>query len=300
MAVVALVLALTSTGGDGGAERLAVEGRTEGAPSTTTSSTVLVGGTGEADETATTVPLVPLTTGVPIPEPDEAPPVTAAPSATPVAGPSGSTAAAGSTGAASSLAGADAGGTVVTAEGATITRSPSGAVRTVDKAKGCNSAAAPGWNLQNCGALKTSGTVLLWLVESKGRTTRALVLKEQTDKKWAVVLSAADIDGTAFSRIGVRGEDVSGDGQPELVFGFRRKDGAGTLSMDVVDATPAVVAHRNLPKGVVQVEKGVITTWAAASGGGDYDQVEIRYRSGAWRAGAARRVAPSAVPASMI
>lgn len=296
--LVALVLALTSTGGDGGAERLAVEGRTGGSASTTTSSTVLVGGTGEDDATATTVPLVPLTTGVPIPEPDEAPPVTAPPSATPVAGPSGGSA--GATGATPSPAGADAGGTVVTAEGATITRSPSGAVRTVDKAKGCNSAAAPGWNLQNCGALKTSGTVLLWLVESKGKTTRALVLKEQTDKKWAVVLSAADVDGTAFSKIGVRGEDVSGDGQPELVFGFRRKDAAGTLSMDVVDATPAVVAHRNLAKGVVQVDKGVITTWAAASGGGDYDQVEIRYRSGAWRAGPARRVARSAVPASMI
>jgi hypothetical protein len=290
--LVALVLALTSTGGGDDDQRLAVEGRTEEAPSTTTSSTVLLGGTGaSSDTTETTIPLVPLTTGVPIPDAVEAPPATDPPSATPVAPPAGS---GGGVTASGSSSGAD--GTVVTADGATVARSPSGAVRTVDKAKGCNSAAGAGWTLQSCGALRTSGTVLLWVVETKGKASRALVLKEQTDGKWAVVLSAADVDGTQFSKIGVRGEDVSGDGQPELAFGFHRKD--GTLSMDVVDATPAVVAHRNLTKGVVELAKGRITTWSAADGG--YDQVEIRYRAGAYRAGAAQRVARSAVPASMI
>jgi hypothetical protein len=165
-------------------------------------------------------------------------------------------------------------------------------VRSVDKATGCTSATADGWKQTGCGALRTSGTVLLWVVETKGKASRALVLKEQTEGRWAVVLSAADVDGTAFSKIGVRGEDVSGDGQPELVFGFHRKDGASTLSMDVVDATPAVVAHRDLAKGE-------ITTWAATADGAA-DEVHIRYASGAYRAGAAQKVARSAVPASMI
>jgi hypothetical protein len=286
--LVALILLLTrSTGGDG-PQRLAVEGRTEDAPSTTTSSTLLDGGTGDPDTTDTTVPLVPITTGVPIPDAVEAPPVTAEPSATPAAppGPAGG-------------GGGSAAGTVVTADGATIARSPSGAVRSVDKAKGCTSATADGWKQTGCGALRTSGTVLLWVVETKGKASRALVLKEQTEGRWAVVLSAADVDGTAFSKIGVRGEDVSGDGQPELVFGFHRKDGASTLSMDVVDATPAVVAHRDLAKGVVQLAKGEITTWAATADGAA-DEVHIRYASGAYRAGAAQKVARSAVPASMI
>jgi len=68
--------------------------------------------------------------------------------------------------------------------------------------------------------------------------------------------------------------------------------------MDVVDASPAVVVHRDLAKGVVRLAKGEITTWAAAEGG--YDQVSIRYAGDAWRAGAAQRVDRSAVPASMI
>lgn len=289
--LVALVLFLTSGGGGGDGDRLAVEGRTEDA-STTTVTADPEAGADNAAAADTTLPLVPVTTGVPVPDAVEAPPVTATPTATPAAPPAGTTAGG------PQAASAGAGGSVVTADGATLTRSPSGAVRTVDKAKGCNSAVGEGWKLQDCGALRTSGTVLLWVVETKGKASRALVLKEQTEGRWAVVLSAADVDGSQLARIGVRGEDVSGDGQPELVFGFHRKDAAPTLSMDVVDASPAVVVHRDLAKGVVQLAKGEITTWAAAGDG--YDQVAIRYSAGAWRAGVAQRVARSAVPASMI
>jgi hypothetical protein len=282
VALLALILALRTDGDD---DRLAVRGVAENAPSTTTSTTAP-----DDDGSDTTVPLVPVTTGVPVPNATEAPPSTAPPSATPAA-PRAATGAGAPTG--------PAGGTIVTGEGATLTRSPSGATRSVDKAKGCTSASAgDGWKIDDCGALRTSGTVLLWILESKGKAMRALVLKEQTSGRWLVVLSAADVNGSTFAKIGVRGEDVSGDGQPELVFGFHRKDAASTLSMDVVDASPAVVAHRELAKGSVRLAKGEITTWAAAEGG--YDQVSIRYAGAAWRAGAAQRVDRSAVPASMI
>ena len=288
--LVLLVLVLSSGGGGGDGDRLAVQGRTEDAP-TTTAPPSTTPNAGSAPSSDTTLPLLPVTTGVPVPDATEAPPVTAEPSATPAA-PRTATATAG----AGPSAPGD--GTVVTAEGATMTRSPSGAVRTVDKAQGCNSAGGDGWKIENCGALRTSGTVLLWVVETKGKASRALVLKEQTAGRWSVVLSAADVDGTKFSLIGVRGEDVSGDGQPELVFGFHRKDAANTLAVDVVDASPAVVLHRELTKGSVRLAKGEITTWAAAGDG--YDQVAIRYAGGAWRAGAPQRVARSAVPASMV
>ena len=282
--VVLLVVALTSRSGDGG-DRLAVKGVAENAPSTTTSAPPA------DDGPSTTLPLVPVTTGVPIPDAVEPPPSTAPPTATPAAPRPGTTSAGGGTAAAA--------GTVVTAEGAVLARSPSGASRRVDKAKGCTSATADGWAIEDCGALRTNGTVLLWLVETKGKASRALVLKEQTSGVWSIVLSAADVDGRSFARIGVRGEDVSGDGQPELVFGFHRKDAASTLAMDVVDATPAVVAHRDLPKGSVRLAAGEITTWAAAADGG-YDQVAIRYAGGAWRASTAQRVGRDAVGASMI
>ncbi len=286
--LVALVLVLTSGGGGGGDQRLAVEGRAENAPSTTTSTTAT-----SEESTVTTVPLVPVTTGVPIPDATEAPPTTARPTASPAA-PRTTVA----PGAGGGVDAAGAGGSTVTAAGAVLTRSPSGATRSVDKAKGCNSAVGEGWKLQDCGALRTSGTVLLWVVETKGRTARVVVLKEQTSGIWAVVLSAVDTNGATFGRIGVRADDVSGDGQPELVFGFHRRDAASTLAMDVVDAGPAVVVHRELPQGSAQVAKGQLTTWAAAADG--FDRVVLRFSGGAWRAGAPERVARSAVPASMI
>jgi len=285
--VVLLALVFALTAGENDDQRLEVRGQAENAPSTTTSTTA-PDGDGDA-ASATTVPLVPVTTGVPVPDATEAPPVTEAPSATP-AGPR-------TTGAATSATTAD--GTLVTAAGATMTRSPSNAVRTVDKAQGCNSAGGDGWKIDECGALRTNGTVLLWVVETKGKASRALVLKEQTAGRWLVVLSAADVDGSAFDTIGVRGQDVTGDGQPELVFGFHRKDAARTLSVDVVDASPAVILHRDLPRGSVRLAPAEITTWAAA-GAGTFDQVAIRYVGGAWRAGAAQSVSRSAVPASMV
>ena len=288
-----LALALASVA-NGGGERLAVRGRAENAPSTTTSTTVPV--TDGTASTGTTVALMPVTTGVPVPNATEAPPATAPPSATP--------AAPGSVATGSRLAGGGspatgAAGSEVTADGAVMTRSASGATRAIDKAKGCNSAEGEGWTIEECGALRTMGTVLVWLVESKGKASRALVLKEQTLGRWAVVLSAADVNGTAFAKIGVRGEDVSGDGQPELVFGFHRKDAAATVAMDVVDATPATVVHRELARGSVVLAKGEITTWASA-GGDAFDRVVIRPAAGAWRASAPERVARGAVPSSMI
>jgi hypothetical protein len=290
--VVLLALVFALTAGESDDQRLEVRGQAENAPSTTTSTSAPDGEAAADDATETTLALVPVTTGVPVPDATEAPPVTEPPSATPAA-PRTPTSGAGAPAAAAGD------GIVVTADGATMTRSPSNAVRTVDKAKGCNSAGGEGWKIDNCGALRTNGTVLLWVVETKGKMSRALVLKEQTAGKWLVVLSAADVNGATFDTIGVRGQDVTGDGQPELVFGFHRKDDARTLSVDVVDASPAVILHRDLVRGSVRLAPGEITTWAA-SGAGTFDQVAIRFAGGAWRASAAQSVARSAVPASMV
>ena len=285
--VVLLAFVAVAARGNDDDDRLAVRGVAENAPSTTSTSEPP-----EDGGPSTTLPLVPVTTGVPVPNATEAPPATAPPTATPAAPRTGTTGA----------TTAPAAGTTVTGEGALLARSPSGATRKVDKAKGCTSATADTWKIQECGALRTGGTVLLWIVETKGKGRRALVLKEQTSGTWSVILSAADVDGTRFEKIGVRGEDVSGDGQPELVFGFHGKDAADTLGMDVVDAAPTVVVHRNLPKGSARLAKGEITTWAAAADGtaNAYDQVAIRFAGGAWRASAAQRVDRSAVGASMI
>lgn len=291
-AILVLVLVLTSGGPDrSDGQRLAVRGRAENAPSTSSAPTT-------EPPVATTLPLVPVTTGVPVPDAVEAPPATAPPSATPAA----SGAAPGPTvvGAAAAGAGAAPGASTVDGRGAVLTRpADTTATRPVDKGKGCNSANDAGWKIANCGALRSSGTVLLWVVETKGKATRVLVLKEQTAGNWSTVLQAADDAGTAWTSVGVRGEDVSGDGQPELVFGFHRQGADRVVSMDVVDAASnGVVVHRNLTRGVVETAKGRVSTWSAAGDG--YDEVVIRFSGGAWKASAPKRVDRGAVPAPTV
>lgn len=290
-AVLGLVLAF---GRDRGSDddRLAVRGRAENAPTTApeapTASTV-------ADPaTATTVKLVPLTTGVPVPNAVEAPPPTSAPTATPGAPRAGAANPPATTATATS-----GGSSTVSAAGAVLTRpSDTTTTRPVDKAKGCNSANDPGWEIEECGALRSGGSVLLWLVETKGKGIRTLVLREQTAGRWVVVLAARDDGGKAFSKIGVRGEDVSGDGQPELIFGFHRQGDDRVLAVDVVDASPAVVVHRELAQGSATASKGRLDTWAA--NGDAFDQVTIRFVAGQWQASAPQRVARSAVPPSSV
>ncbi len=289
--LVALGLVLSRVGG-GDDERLAVRGRAENAP--TTEPEVAPSSTVVDPATATTVKLVPLTTGVPIPNSIEQPPPTTAPTATPGApraGTSGSTA--------TSPMAASAGSSAVGPTGAVLTRpTDTTTTRPVDKAKGCNSANDPGWEISECGALRSGGSVLLWLVETKGKGIRTLVLREQTAGRWVVVLAARDDNGKAFSEVGVRGEDVSGDGQPELVFGFHRRGDDKVLAVDVVDAPPAVVVHRDLVQGSATATKGRLDTWAA--NGDAFDQVAIRFISGQWQASAPQRVARSAVPPSSV
>ena len=294
-AILVLVLLLTSGGSDGSdGDRLAVRGRAENAPTTASTETTI---DASAD---TTLPLLPVTTGVPVPNAVEPPPPTAPPSATPAAPRTAS----GTTG----VVAAPAGTTTVDGKGALLARPANSATtRPVDKAKGCNSANDAGWKVANCGALRASGTVLLWVVETKGpagrpeakTATRVLVLKEQTAGNWSTVLAAADDAGTAWSSVGVRGEDVSGDGQPELVFGFHRQGADRVVSMDVVDAaTATVVVHRDLTRGVVETAKGRVSTWSAAGDG--YDEVVIRFAGGAWRATAPKRVDRGGVPAPSV
>ncbi|MBW3557978.1 MAG: hypothetical protein KY454_13675 [Actinobacteria bacterium] len=275
-AVVALVVGGSSRGGP--EQRLAVEA---GPAGTTTTSEAPA-------STDTTVALVPVTTGVPVPTtPTTATAARGNVRVTPA--PAGSPSASG-----------PAGPPPLGADGAVLAPpSPPPPSRPIDKARGCHSAVDPGWKIVDCGALRTSGTVLVWLVESRGKGLRALVLKEQAPGQWATVLRAADDDGSRFSSIGVRGEDVSGDGQPELAFGFHRRGPDRVLAFDLVEASGAVAVHRELPHGSVTLSKGEFVTWAA-TGDGRAQRSVVRHAGGAWRIVASETVDRSAVPQSMV
>ena len=187
----------------------------------------------------------------------------------------------------------------LTTEGAILTRPSTDTTRPIDKAKGCNSAVDPGWKVVECGALKRDDVVLLWVVESKGSGLRALILRERTAGQWAPVLTASDDNGTRWSRIGVRGEDVSGDGRADLVFGFHSRAADKALLVDVVDGPGVVTVHRGVAGGSARVAKGELHTGAALADG-SFEHETIKVIAGAWRLAASERVAREAVPPSMI
>ena len=187
----------------------------------------------------------------------------------------------------------------LTAEGALLARPASESTRKVDKAKGCNSAVDPGWRVVECGALRRDDGVLLWVSESRGKGLRMLVLRERTAGEWVTVLAASDDDGSRWAKIGVRGEDVSGDGRPDLVVGFHLRDAAATLAVDVVDRPTAVGLHRLLPGGSARTGKGELVTWARL-GDGSFEQATLKVVGTAWRVATSTRVGRDAVQPSMV
>ena len=248
------------------------------------------------ERTDTTLPLVPVTSGAPLPPTSTTPPSVPLPTPEQVAAAIPSTSAPpGST----STAAAPAPPPALTAEGALLTRPSTDQVRPVDKARGCHSANDPGWRIVECGALRRGDGVQLWVVQSRNKGLRVLVLRERTAGQWVTVLSAADDDGTRWSRVGVRGGDVSGDGQPDLVFGFHLRSGDKALALDVVDNIGVVGLHRLLPGGSARLEPGALHGFAALADG-SYEHTTYKWLANAWRVAATERMAREAVPPSMV
>jgi hypothetical protein len=241
--------------------------------------------------TETTLPLIPVTSGQPLPPTSTTPPSVPLPTPEQVAAATPTTIAS-----ASAPAPAGAG---LSGEGALLVRPATDSVRAVDKAKGCNSANDPGWRIVECGALKRDDVVLLWVVQSRGKGLRALVLREQTAGQWTTVLAANDDDGTRWSKIGVRGADVSGDGRPDLVFGFRTRAADNALAVDVVDGPGTVGLHLLLPGGSARAEVGALHGWAMLADG-SYEHTTYKRLANAWRVAATERVGRDRVPPSMV
>ncbi len=236
--------------------------------------------------TSSTYALVPVTGGTALPT------TAAPPPPKPPRPPEATTAAPPTTAAAPHAEGLSTAGAVLAA--------PAGATpRAVDKSKGCRSANDAGWSIVDCGALKTQGMVLLWVVETKGPGLRALVLREQGAGQWVPALAAADDAGSAFGRIGVHGDDVSGDGQPDLLFGFHRKD-TGALALDVVEAPGAVTLHLDMAGGSARTAPGQVETWSADPESTTATHQVVRRGAAGWQVTATDSVARRDVPTSIV
>ena len=86
------------------------------------------------------------------------------------------------------------------------------------------------------------------------------------DGGWDVALQLPD--GASFANVSVRSHDVTGDGNPELLVGYRSGGTGQFESYDVVTYNegkpPAVVAHREgLHKGSVSLDGTNIVDYSA-------------------------------------
>jgi hypothetical protein len=200
-------------------------------------------------------------------------------------------------------------GPVVSGEGAVLAKPPVAETRT--SSSGCGSLNDPGWS-SNCGIVQARDADLAWILETKsviggGTARRAYVFRRQSGSSWTLALAAKDDDGTTYADMRLRSADVSGDGSPDIVFGFRVQGTGQILMVDVVEGPGEVVVHRELSKGSVRVSSGQLDDWSANLGPDDpsccpssYTHGEVRKVSGAWRLVRQTSVPPDDVPPSQL
>jgi len=159
-------------------------------------------------------------------------------------------------------------GDEVTAAGTELRAPPEPETRQIDAEAGCRTFLEPGGE-GTCEIVGTAGGPVIWTLEpgaEAGPDERAWDLRiwsqSETlpDGGWRVALDLPQRAGTprSFADVAVRSADVTGDGQPELLVGYRAAGTGQFESYDVVTvapgAAPVVAVHRDgLHKGSVVV-----------------------------------------------
>jgi hypothetical protein len=137
-----------------------------------------------------------------------------------------------------------------------------------------------------------AGGTWVWLTEYRPagalKEWQALVVHWSQGKgAWLTDLRLADTMGIA--QVNVRQVDITGDGKPEMVFGYHRTGSGSILAYDIVEGSTsplAVSAARQLSHGRATVAPGSITDYEAEYPNGEpnccpaYIQVSVVTYSG--------------------
>ena len=128
--------------------------------------------------------------------------------------------------------------------------------------------------LGDCGEVVVAGQRVVWVVEQATTATGAAAFTARIstfvpdEGGWVRWLEASDPAGERWSNVNVVATDLTSDGVPELLVGFRSVGDAQTLEYDIVGyseaAVPEVLAHPEpAPKGSVIVSAGTVQEYAA-------------------------------------
>jgi len=207
-------------------------------------------------------------------------------------------------------------GPVVTAEGQVLRPGPHPVVAGAESV-GCKTLIRPGYS-GDCGAAATVGGRTIWVTETKpvpGLASAANFAHVYTFSPdlngWVEQLRANDPQARLWTNIRVAATDLTGDGDPELVFAFHYLGSGSDLGLDIVvndDGVPVVAAHPDdAVHGSVVLRDGKIDQYQAQFPGDApnccppfFLRRTIEYREGAFRVTSVGKVDPDQVPASSL
>jgi hypothetical protein len=172
----------------------------------------------------------------------------------------------------------------------------------------CQAWVDAGWT-GDCGMVQIVGGspagAIAWVIEKQASQAvsgteawRVLAMTtDGTEPVWHIRLIASDAGG-AWGGVSMRATPLEGNGQSQLVFGFRLLGGDATLAYDVValnGGQPTVAVHRALSHGAAQLSGGDVIDYAAQYPHGgttpaDWLESTIHWSDGAFRISAQQRV----------
>jgi hypothetical protein len=196
-----------------------------------------------------------------------------------------------------------------------------GLVRSLRSVQGCQVLLDAG--IGDCAVVNTADGAMVVTVEpgpyqddvlvSRPWTVRVYRPVDADAEQWQVALETsidANGAGPLYANVTAEVADITGDGDDELLLGYRSEGTGQILDVDVVDTardgTPRVLAHDQLYKGTAIVRQGRLVTYEPVYRDADanccptwIERSTVRFRDGALRvvAGPRVRTAEADVPA---
>lgn len=133
--------------------------------------------------------------------------------------------------------------------------------RLFDAGVGCTSLARDGASVRGCDITTTNSVEVAWVSMDEGVDILAHRLDEGPDV-WTVVLRSSA--SASRSPIVV---DVTGDGENDIVVGWRSDGALAANVVEVVDDSPTVSLHLSLADGRVSVGDGRLDAWSRLDDG---------------------------------
>lgn len=172
--------------------------------------------------------------------------------------------------------------------------------------------------LGDCDEVAVAGQRVVWVIEQTRTSTGAtafsvgLLTFVPDEGGWVRWLEASDPAGERWADVNVLASDLTGDGVPELLVGFRSIGEADVLEYDIVgydgSAVPEVLAHPGgARRGSVIVSAGTVQEYSAQYPNDEpvccpptFLRRTIAFRDGFFRTVGSETVVTTAVPLSQL